>query len=641
MARERESAGETAREGRRPRGRPSAASSPARAASAAAARSTSTTATWISVLGTLAVVATLALAREFLVPIALAALLTFVMSPPVAWLERRIGRVPAVLGAVAVVFALLVGAGWVLLRQLDGVAKELPRYRTTLVTRLAQLQTASRGGTVGELQKTIDTVQHDLGRAADKSRASRVVVAEPAVDHSPFGMLGPVMGLAASAGLVVALVIFMLLERRDLRDRIVELAGRGHVALATRALDEAGSRVARQLLMQMLVNAIYGLVAGLGLWWLDVPYPVVWGALGAVLRLVPYVGPLIGAAAPILIAVAASDGWRNPVQVAALMLALELFTNLVLETVLYAGAAGVSQVGLLVAATFWTWLWGPVGLVMAIPLTVCLVVIGKHVRGLEYLATLMSDTPALSPSHAFYQRLLARDLGEASDLVGAHVAAHPPRSVYDALIVPALTYAEMDRLEGKIDADAQAALVTAAREMMADAARRIREADAGVPTAPPEPTTRMLGYGMNDRLDDLALDAFTRMVDDLPVAIDCRSTLLASEVPEWAVEQAIDVVCIADLPPSPAARSRQLVRRLRRRSADLVIVVGRWGSQPGDDDAASLLDAGASHVGVTLDETRAFLCDRVLPRPAPAASSVQDAPWPGELLAGAAPPLEP
>ncbi len=195
----------------------------------------STTAVWISVLGTLAVVAALAGAREFLVPVAFAGLLTFVMSPPVDWLERRIGRVPAVLAAVCVVFALLIGSGWMLVRQLDGVATALPKYRATLLAKASQVRRMSGSGTVGELQKTIDSVQRDLAVPAREPRAARVVVAEQAADQSPFGMLGPVLGMAASAGLVTALVMFMLLDRRDLRDRIVGVAGHGHAALTARA----------------------------------------------------------------------------------------------------------------------------------------------------------------------------------------------------------------------------------------------------------------------------------------------------------------------------------------------------------------------------------------------------------------------
>jgi predicted PurR-regulated permease PerM len=192
----------------------------------------------------------------------------------------------------------------------------------------------------------------------------------------------------------------MLLERRDLRDRLIRLFGLAQLDVTTRAFDEAGARVSRQLLMQALVSVIYGVAAGVGLYVLDVPYPLVWAALGAVLRFVPYVGPLLGAGAPILISLAAADGWVGPLWVVGLFVVLELFTNLVLETVLYAGAAGISSVALLLSVAFWTWLWGPLGLLIATPLTVCVVVLGKHVPGLEFVGTLMAHGPVIADEAA-------------------------------------------------------------------------------------------------------------------------------------------------------------------------------------------------------------------------------------------------
>jgi predicted PurR-regulated permease PerM len=221
------------------------------------------------------------------------------------------------------------------------------------------------------------------------------------VPGSPgFSWLNPILAPLTTAGLVVTMVIFMLLERRDLRDRLIRLFGLAQLDVTTRAFDEAGARVSRQLLMQALVSVIYGVAAGVGLYVLDVPYPLVWAALGAVLRFVPYVGPLLGAGAPILISLAAADGWVGPLWVVGLFVVLELFTNLVLETVLYAGAAGISSVALLLSVAFWTWLWGPLGLLIATPLTVCLVVLGKHVPGLEFVGTLMAQQPTIGDEAA-------------------------------------------------------------------------------------------------------------------------------------------------------------------------------------------------------------------------------------------------
>src|SRR5512134_617591 len=299
------------------------------------------------------------------------------------------------------------------------------------------------------------------------------------------------------------MVIFMLLERRDLRDRLIGLIGQGQLATTTKAFDEAGSRVSRQLLMQSLVSLLYGIAVFVGLYFLHVPYPLVWATLGAALRFVPYVGPVLGAGAPILVSLAALQGWTGPLSVVALFVGLELFTNLVLETVLYAGAAGVSQVALLVSVAFWTWMWGPLGLLMATPLTVCIVVLGKHVPGLEFIGLLMADTPALSPEYGYYQRLLARDQSEAADLIERCIKAGPPRSVYDALLLPALNYAERDRLEQRLSPEEETVVIDATRELASDAAESIRRLNPEAPDAPdraPLPRReplRVLGYATN------------------------------------------------------------------------------------------------------------------------------------------------
>ena len=312
-------------------------------------------------------------------PIALAVLLTFVLTPAVGWLERWLGRVPAVLAAVTLVFIVLGLAGWGLARQMDHLADDLPTYRVNILAKIADVRGAGKGGSVEKLQETIEGIKTDLGQSsAPTGTPSRpvVVTSELVTGFTGFSWLGPIVGPVGTAGLVLALVIFMLLERRDLRDRLIGLFGYGQLTVTTKAFDEAGTRVSRQLLMQSLVNQVYGIAAGLGLYAIGVPYPLVWATLGAALRFIPYIGPVIGAGAPILVSLAALPGWSGPLWVVGLFVVLELFTNLVLETVLYAGAAGVSQVALLVSLAFWTWLWGPLGLLMATPLTVCLVVLG-------------------------------------------------------------------------------------------------------------------------------------------------------------------------------------------------------------------------------------------------------------------------
>jgi len=574
---------------------------------------------WVTFAGCVLVVAVLYWAQAVLVPFALAILLTFVLAPPVTWLERLIGRVPAVLVTVTLVFTVFGLAGWGLARQMDHLIQDLPGYRVNIRAKIADVRGAGKGGSVGKLQETLDDIKTDLGttEAATGTSSRPVVVQSEQVAGFPgFTWLSPIVGPLGTAGLVVALVIFMLLERRDLRNRLIGLFGQGQLAITTKAFDEAGTRVSRQLLMQSLVNVIYGVAAGIGLYWIGVPYPLVWAALGAALRFIPYLGPVLGAGAPILVSLAALTGWSGPLAVITLFVVLELFTNLVLETALYAGAAGVSQVALLLSVAFWTWLWGPLGLLMATPLTVCLVVIGKHVRGLEFVGTLMADTPALAPAYGYYQRLLARDQSEAADLLERHIKTEPPDSVYDALLLPALNYAERDRLEKRLSLDEESAVIDATRELLGDAASSIRSltpdssvAPADLPMPRPREPLAVLGYAVNGVADELALTMLASLVEDLPIAIEITGARMqASELVTQVQARRFAVVCIADLPPSPTSKTRYLVKRLRTALPDVRIVVGRWGPPALADESNEVLrDAGALRVDATLLETRDYL----------------------------------
>jgi predicted PurR-regulated permease PerM len=593
---------------------------------------------WVTFAGCVLVVVVLYWAQAVLVPIALALLLTFVLTPLVSWLQTWLGRVPAVLTTVTLVFVVLGLAGWGLARQMDHLADDLPTYRVNILAKIADVRGAGKGGSVEKLQETIDGIKTELGQSsAPRGTASRpVVVTSELVKGFPgFSWLGPIVGPAGTAGLVLAMVIFMLLERRDLRDRLIGLFGLGQLTVTTKALDEAGTRVSRQLLMQSLVNLIYGIAAGLGLYVLGVPYPLVWAAFGAALRFIPYLGPVIGAGAPILVSLAALPGWAGPLWVIGLYIVLELFTNLVLETVLYAGAAGVSQVALLASLAFWTWLWGPLGLLMATPLTVCLVVLGKHVPGLEPVGMLMADTPALAPEFGYYQRLLARDQSEAADLIERHIATEAPRSVYDALLLPALNYAERDRLEQRLSLAEETSVIDATRELLSDTAESIRrlQPETSAPDDPalpgPREPLRVLGVATNGIADELALLMLGHVMDDLPIVVEiANGRILASELVALVQAQRVSVICLADLPPSPPSKTRYLVKRLHAAVPELRIVVGRWSPRAlADDSTQALRDAGATLVAISLAETRTYLGGLVeIPRvPLPGASSVEAA----------------
>jgi predicted PurR-regulated permease PerM len=569
---------------------------------------------WVTFAGCVLVVAVLYWAQAVLIPVAIAVLLTFLLTPAVTWVERFTGRAAAIGVIVILSFTILIGAGWMVARQLSWLAESLPSYRDNIRQKVVDIRSAGRGGSVEKVQQTLEEIQEDIDRQ-DRStgRGQREpVVIESEQVSSLWGFppwVGPLIEPVSTASLVLVMVLFMLMERQDLRDRLIGVVGSGHLTMTTRAFDEAGKRVSRYLWRQALVNLTYGVAVAIGLYLLGVPYATLWGSLGAALRFIPYVGPLIAAAGPILISLAALPGWERPLYVVGLFVVIELITNMVLETLLYAGAAGVSQVGLLVAVAFWTWLWGPVGLLLATPLTVCLVVLGKHVPGFEFVATLMADTPALTPDVRYYQRVLARDEAEAADILHQHAAQHDPRTTFDALMLPALNWAERDRIDGRLTHEEEVAVVDLTRQLIEDAAMLLtKNAQEKAGAARPADTAPVpvLAYAAGGESDVLALTMLTHLAADLPAALTITSPrVLASEVVAEVMRSGVPIVCIADLPPSAPSKTRYLVRRLRAAAPHLKIVVGRWApAEMADDSPAPLREAGADFVGVTLQETR-------------------------------------
>jgi predicted PurR-regulated permease PerM len=577
---------------------------------------------WLTFAGCVLIVAVLYWAQAILMPIAFAMLVTFVLAGPVGLLQRWVGRTTAVLAVVALVFTMLGFAGWSLTSQVSQLAGELQGYRANIREKINDVRQAVRGGSVELVQQTIDDIRTEIEKSNNQKGVKPPVVISPTQIAGEWGFaewVNPVWGPLSTAGLVVVLVIFMLLEREQLRGRLIGLIGHGHLAVTTRAFDEAGERVSRQLLMQTLVNAIYGAGVAIGLSLIGAPYPLLFAVLGAALRYIPYIGPVVAAVLPVIVSLAALPGWTKPLWVAGLFVALELFTNLVLETVLYAGAAGISQVALLIAVAFWTWLWGPMGLLLATPLTSCLVVIGKHVPGLEFLSTLMADAPALSADAAYYQRVLARDQSEASEIIEKHIASAAPETVYDALLLPALNYAERDRLEDRLSAEEQSAVVDTTRELMQDAAVLRREASRTAEEGSADPRPRqapmrrprlaVAAFPASGAPDALALEMLAALLEEDSSELVIESAeVLSSEMVERIRAGRYRVVCIADLPPSPPSKTRYVVKRLRAEFPSLHIVVGRWGPAAlADDSAALLAEAGANHIGATLIETRDHL----------------------------------
>jgi predicted PurR-regulated permease PerM len=560
--------------------------------------------------------------RPVLMPIALATLLTFLLTPLVNGLQRvGLGRVLPVVVVVALMFSLLGGIGWTLATQITSLSDELPKYRGNIRQKIADLRGAQKGTAIDKLQHEAREVMGELQKGepatASRDRPVPVVVQE----RSMFWHLPTVLELIASAGLVLVLVIFMLIRREEMRNRILRLAGYGRLPTATRALDEASQRVSRYLLTQCLVNGGFGIAVALGLFAIGVPYAFLWGFLAACLRFIPYVGTWLAALMPVTLGLAVFHGWQRPLLVIALFLVLEPFIYMVLEPLLYGQSAGVSEVGLLVAVAFWTWVWGPIGLILATPLTVCLVVFAKYVPELEFIVVLMGDEPVMETKVSFYQRLLAMDQDDAMRLVDAALKTTPREEIYDAVLVPALSFARRDRARGRLTEDEERAVLLSAREVVDDL-------DGGAAASHPAPSAVcVLACPAQDEADVLSLVMLHDLVAGYCHVEIVSPDLLGAEVADLVERTEARVVCIAALPPSGLSRARYLCKRLRARFPELRILVGRWAA---DDDRAEstalLLSAGADAVHASLLETRDELLHLSAPRAGSDVAPTLDAP---------------
>ncbi|HTG13009.1 MAG TPA: AI-2E family transporter [Candidatus Eisenbacteria bacterium] len=565
--------------------------------------------------------------QAVLIPLALAVLLTFLLSPVVGTLQRRgLGRVPSVLVTVLLALSILGATGWTLTRQLVTLADELPRYSLNIHQRIADLHGASQGGSMEKVQQAVEDVVGELQKTSKGGvpgpRPLAVVLEPPSI----LAHLPTLLQALASAGVVTVLMIFMLLERRELRDRVILLIGYRRMTATTRALDEAGERISRYLVMQSLINGSFGVAVGLGLFLIGVPYAVTWGCLAAALRFIPYLGAFVALLLPLALSLAVFPGWLQPALIVGLFFVLELITGWVMEPWLYCQSAGVSPVALLIALTFWTWLWGPVGLLMATPLTVCLLVLGKHLPALRGIVVLMGDRPVIEAKARYYQRLLARDQDEAIDIVETCVNADGRESVYDAVLLPALYYAKQDRDRGLLSESDAHFVGQATREILdvlAHDAPAPSERDTGDLSVsdPGDTPVRILGCPARDEADAVALEMVRHLLDSARYPMEVSKTgMLVAEVLAWVDLHRPALVCIGAVAPGGLSQARHLCKRLRSQYPELKIVVGRWGlHDEKDTDRGHLLAAGADYVETTVLDTQRALAQVALTlgRPAP------------------------
>jgi len=567
------------------------------------------------------IIASLYWAQTILIPIALSILLTFLLSPVIGGLERLgLRRVPSVIFIVVLTFSFLATIGWITALQFTSLAKELPKYQDNIKQKIADVRAAGKGGNLEQVQKTVEEIKGEIQKGEEPAKGKQnprpvVVEAEQSSTFWPVPIaIGPLVERLASAGLAIVLVIFMLIRREDLLNRLIRLIGYSCMMITTKALEDAGERISRYLLMQSIINLFFGLAVGVALFLIDLPYAIFWGLLAAILRFVPYVGPWVAALMPTALGLAAFEGWIWPIVVIGLFVVLELFTNMVLEPLLYADSAGVSEVALLVAVAFWTWLWGPIGLAMATPLTVCLVVLGKYVPQMEFITVLMSDEPVAENNVIYYQRLLATNQDDAARIVEEYLKTNPPERVYDEVLVPALNFARLDRERGNLtDADEQfvfqatRAIVENINSKQQDAGLETDESGIAIEeNSSLRPKVRILGCPARDGADEVALLMFQQLLHSTRYDLELiAEEKLASEVVAEAAEKKTGLVCIAAVQPGGLDQARYLCKRLRSQFPDVKIAVGLWGIQNNlEESRNSLLSAGADEVSTNLVETR-------------------------------------
>jgi predicted PurR-regulated permease PerM len=637
------------------------------------------------------VVAGLYFAQEVLVPLALAILFSFLLGPLVKMLERRgLGRVSAVVAVVLVALGIVTALTWVTTVQVLTLLDELPKYKDEIVSKVHVFKDrfTHPGGTMDKLSSIVQDVEKATTQPASQPSTTQAAAAgegtapatplehaaenpkqaaarelagvppdgspqigtvrdnpiwvAPVEKPEPFvakakAALGTAIGPIGTAGLVVVFVIFMLLQREDLRDRIIRLVGKGQIHVTTTALDDAATRISRYLMAQAIVNGTYGIAIGIGLWAIgffvggrSFPSFVLWGLLCAILRFIPYIGPWIAAAFPMTLSLAVYHGFGVFVGVIALFVVIELLSNNFMEPLLYGASTGMSTVAILVSAVFWTWLWGAIGLVLATPLTVCLVVIGKYVPQLQFLDILLGDEPVLEPPARVYQRLLALDQKEAAELAQGYLnETGSLERVYDDVLLPALAMAEQDRHKGKIDEERETFIAQSMRDMideLGDAARALEEQRAGEgvkeaaaatvarakgeappataatngngkpsgkrsvdpdkpspvlagerPMLPKGCTVNIVCLPARDEGDDIANQMLVQLLAlrgycafGIPVAA------LASEMIEAVDKRQAHLVIVSALPPGAVSYSRYLCKRVHARYPEMLMAVGLW-----------------------------------------------------------------
>ena len=570
------------------------------------------------------IVAALYLGREVLVPIALALLLSFVLAPLVRQLQRwRFPRVLAVLIVGLVAFSTIFSLGALMVAQVTQLAGDLPGYQSTLREKIRSLRGAA-GGT-GTLERASEVLQ-DLGKEIDRPAAEartpplkdgtpvnrpipvEVKQPDPGALQMLAALIAPLVQPLTTTGIVVIFVIFILIQRQDLRNRLIRLAGARDLQRTTAALDDAGQRLSRLFLSQLALNAGFGLVIGVGLWLIGVPSAPLWGMLAMIMRFVPYVGAVISAIFPLVLAAAVGSGWSMLLMTAALFLLAETIVAHAVEPLVSGQSTGLSPVAIIISATFWTWLWGPIGLILATPLTVCAVVLGRHVDRLKFLEVMFGDQPALTPAELIYQRMLAGDPVEAVEQARAFLKEQPLAAYYDEILLEGLRLAQADAERGLLDDERMRRIRDAVAEIIDDLAghtdqpavdeapatadegplARLEKAAVEVEQAPApeqEPGAKpVLCIPGPSLLDEAAAALVAQLVErqGIGARAEDAEALSISGIFSWETK-GVELICLCYVEHVTPAKIRYAIRRIRRRIPDVAIIVALFGNAAGLD----------------------------------------------------------
>jgi predicted PurR-regulated permease PerM len=557
----------------------------------------------VTILTVSAIVGILYFGREVLIPIILAVLLSFLLEPVVRWARRlRLGRLGAVILTVSIAFFAILGFGAVVIEEVSSLAAELPSYRYNLETKVRSLPELLPGNSVfrrasnmlrdlhnelTKFEKQPSPVETGNGKndtsaqTAPKPVPVQLTEPEPGPLQIVETIVGPLLQPLATSGLVIVFVIMILLDREDLRDRLLRLAGRGDLHKTTEAMDDAAQRIGRYLRSQLIVNASCGLPIWLGLTLIGIPNAALWGIMTLVLRFIPYLGIIIAASFPLALAIAVAPGWELLGWTILLFVAIELVVSNIVEPRIYGGSTGVSSVALIAAATFWTWLWGPIGLLLSTPLTVCLVVLGRHVPQLEFLDVILGNEPVLSPVESLYQRMLARDPEEATQQAEEFAKENSLAAFFDEVAIPALGRAQADSDRGALPQERRRDVTEGFRIMLENLSDTAEEdPDQSEQVALPREVKIICVAGRNE-LDEAAALFLAHLLESrrgIGGLMVLSADALASDSLSFPSLRSAALVCLSLISTESPVRARYLVRRIRRRAPRATVFVGFWGS---------------------------------------------------------------